>query len=81
MDLGSVVGVLLGVFALVFGMSANLTNFANLKFFLDPASFMVVMVGTVASTFITFPMSQMKTTFAVAKNAFVEPTFSNMELI
>ena len=81
MDVGSVVGLLLGAFALVFGMTANLTNFGNLKFFVDPASFAVVMVGTVASTFITFPMSQMKTTFAVAKNAFVEPTFSNMELI
>ncbi|HCK14833.1 TPA: motility protein A [Candidatus Poribacteria bacterium] len=81
MDLGSVAGLLLGVFALVFGMTANLTNFANLGFFLDPASFAVVMVGTIASTFITFPMSQMKTTFAVGKNAFVEPTFSNMDLI
>ena len=81
MDLGSVVGLFMGFLALVFGMSANFTNFANLKFFLDAVSFMVVMVGTVASTFITFPMSQMKKTFAVAKNAFVEPTFSNMELI
>ena len=81
MDVGSVVGLLLGAFALVFGMTANLTNFGNLKFFVDPASFAVVMFGTIASTFITFPMSQMKTTFAVAKNAFVEPTFSNLELI
>ena len=37
MDLGSVAGLLLGVFALVFGMTANLTNFANLGFFLDPS--------------------------------------------
>ena len=45
------VGMLLGAFALVFGMTANLTNFGNLKFFVDLASFMVVMFGTIASTF------------------------------
>ena len=46
MDLGSVAGLLLGVFALVFGMPANLTNLGNLKFFVDPGSFAVVMFGT-----------------------------------
>ena len=35
MDLGSVVGLFMGVLALVFGMSANFTNFANLKFLME----------------------------------------------
>ena len=47
-----VVGLLLGVFALVFGMSANLTNFANLGFFLDPASFALVFVPIVGTLLI-----------------------------
>ena len=81
MDIASIVGLLLGVGALVFGCTANFSNFNNLGFFLDSASFAVVFVGTIASTFITFPMSQMKTTFAVGKNAFVEPIFSNSVLI
>jgi len=47
-----VVGLLLGVFALVFGMSANLTNFANLGLFLDPASFALVFVPIVGTLLI-----------------------------
>ena len=49
-----VVGLLLGVWALVFGMSANLTNFDTLKFFLDPASFAVVFVLTVGTLLMGF---------------------------
>ena len=49
-----VVGLLLGVFALVFGMSANFTNFGNLKFFLDGASFAVVFVLTVGTLLMGF---------------------------
>ena len=47
-----VVGLLLGVFALVFGMSANLTNLGNLKFFLDPAPFALVFVPIVGTLLI-----------------------------
>jgi hypothetical protein len=36
-------------FALVFGMSANLTNLGNLKFFADPTSFVVVFVPIVGT--------------------------------
>ena len=49
-----VVGLLLGVFALVFGMSANLTNLGKIKFFLDPVSFMVVFVPIVGTLLIGF---------------------------
>ena len=49
-----ILGLLLGVLALVFGMSANLTNFDTLKFFLDPASFAVVFVLTVGTLLIGF---------------------------
>ena len=49
-----VVGLLLGVFALVFGMSANFTNFGKLKLFLDPASFVVVYILTVGTLLIVY---------------------------
>ena len=49
-----ILGLLLGVFALVFGMSANLTTFDTLKFFLDPASFAVVFVLTVGTLLMGF---------------------------
>ena len=49
-----ILGLLLGVLALVFGMSANLTNFDTLKFFLDPASFAVVFVLTVGTLLMGF---------------------------
>ena len=47
-----VFGLLLGVFALVFGMSANLTNLGNLKFFLEPTSFALVFVPIVGTLLI-----------------------------
>ena len=47
-----VVGLLLGVFALVFGMSANLTNLGNLKFFIEPTSFTLVFVPIVGTLLI-----------------------------
>ena len=47
-----VVGLLLGVFALVFGMSANLTNLGKLKLFLDPSSFALVFVPIVGTLLI-----------------------------
>ena len=49
-----ILGLLLGVFALVFGMSANFTTFDTLKFFLDPASFAVVFVLTVGTLLMGF---------------------------
>ena len=39
-------------FALVFGMSANLTNLGNLKFFLEPTSFTLVFVPIVGTLLI-----------------------------
>ena len=47
-----ILGLLLGVFALVFGMSANLTNLGNLKFFLEPTSFTLVFVPIVGTLLI-----------------------------
>ena len=47
-----ILGLLLCYFALVFGMSANLTNLGNLKFFLDPASFVLVFVPIVGTLLI-----------------------------
>ena len=49
-----ILGLLLGVFALVFGMSANFTTFGNLKFFLDPTSFAVVCNLTVGTLLIAY---------------------------
>ena len=47
-----ILGLLLGVFALVFGMSANLTNLGNLKFFIEPTSFTLVFVPIVGTLLI-----------------------------
>ena len=49
-----ILGLLLSVFALVFGMSANFTNFDTLKLFLDGASFAVVFVLTVGTLLMGF---------------------------
>ena len=47
-----VAGLLLCYFALVFGMSANLTNLGKIKLFFDPVSFVLVFVPIVGTLLI-----------------------------
>ncbi|KAA9004651.1 flagellar motor stator protein MotA [Paenibacillus spiritus] len=57
MQISSFVGIILGLVAVVFGMYLKGAPIIALK---NPAAFTIIIVGTLASLFMAFPMSEMK---------------------
>ncbi|ANE45947.1 flagellar motor protein MotA [Paenibacillus swuensis] len=57
MEKSTFIGIFMGIFAVVVGMvlkGAALSNFIN------PAAFLIIIVGTFASLFVAFPMAELK---------------------
>lgn len=75
----TIIGIILGVVAVVVGMifkGASLTAFAN------PAAFMIIIVGTIAAVVIAFPLGELKKVGALFKILFKErPLPEREELI
>lgn len=57
MELSSIIGLVLGILAIGLGM---LLKGASLLSLVNPAAFMIIMVGTAASLFMAFPMHEIK---------------------
>ncbi|MDC2863140.1 MULTISPECIES: flagellar motor stator protein MotA [unclassified Bacillus (in: firmicutes)] len=57
MDLASIIGIILGIVAIVVGM---FLKGAPLNALLNPAAFMIIFMGTFAAVCIAFPMNQLK---------------------
>ncbi|WP_369902390.1 flagellar motor stator protein MotA [Bacillus manliponensis] len=57
MDFATIIGIILGIIAVVFGM---FLKGAALEALINPAAFMIIFVGTIAAICIAFPMSQLK---------------------
>ncbi|MEI4829505.1 flagellar motor stator protein MotA [Bacillus sp. FJAT-53711] len=57
MDLASIIGIILGIVAVVLGM---FLKGASLNALLNPAAFMIIFIGTMAAVCIAFPMNQLK---------------------
>lgn len=57
MDLASIIGIILGIVAVVLGM---FLKGASLNALLNPAAFLIIFVGTLAAVCIAFPMNQLK---------------------
>ncbi|MFD2614523.1 flagellar motor stator protein MotA [Paenibacillus gansuensis] len=57
MEKSTLIGIFLGIFAVVVGM---LLKHAPLSSFNNPAAFVIIIVGTFASLFMAFPMSEIK---------------------
>ena len=53
----TIIGIILGVMAVVLGM---VFKHASLTAFLNPAAFMIIIVGTIAAVTIAFPLSELK---------------------
>ena len=66
MDLGSVLGLILGVVLLVWGIVTN----GELITYWDFASILITLCGTIASVMISFPMKQLANTGSLLKIAF-----------
>jgi chemotaxis protein MotA len=69
MDKASITGIILGIVAIVVGMALKGANPAAL---LNGAAFMIIFVGTAASLFIAFPMSDIKKFPTLVKIIFKE---------
>lgn len=67
----TILGLVFGLFALIFGMylkGAPLLSLIN-----NPAAYVIIIVGTVASVLMAFPMSDLKKVPKLFKITFVEP--------
>ncbi|WP_026671768.1 flagellar motor stator protein MotA [Alkalihalobacterium bogoriense] len=69
MDKSSIIGIILGVLAIVLGMVFKGTS---LMVLVNPAAIMIIGVGTVASLLIAFPMSEIKKVPKLFKILFTE---------
>jgi chemotaxis protein MotA len=58
MEISTIVGIILGVVALVVGMVLKGAPVASLV--TNPAAYVIILVGTAASLFVAFPMTDMK---------------------
>ncbi|MDP4099240.1 flagellar motor stator protein MotA [Paenibacillus sp. P96] len=70
MQISSIIGLALGLISLVVGMilkGAPVVNLVN-----NPAAYMIIFVGTAASVFMAFPMSEMKRVPKLFKIIFTE---------
>ncbi|MBO8158616.1 MAG: flagellar motor stator protein MotA [Thermosyntropha sp.] len=70
MDIAVIIGILLGLFALIGGMIAKGANIAIL---INPAAIIIIFVGTTAAIFNAFPMKEIKRIPALFKIIFTEP--------
>ncbi|EOC99712.1 Flagellar motor rotation protein MotA [Caldisalinibacter kiritimatiensis] len=78
MDLATLIGLISGFLFIIIGVS---TGSGNVMSFLHPASILIVLGGTIAATFVSFPIKKVLSTFKVVKNVFVNKTFSPNEII
>ncbi len=77
MDLGSIIGIVIGL-GLVF--SAILSG-GGMLLFLDPASLMIVLGGTISATLISFPLPVVKKVPGVVARAFLHKAPSPGEIL
>jgi chemotaxis protein MotA len=79
MEKSTVIGIVLGVLAVGVGMVLKHASLASL---INPAAFMIIIVGTAASIFNAFPMSEVKRIPVLLKIVFTEQKLpSKRELI
>lgn len=74
MDLATVIGVFLGVIAVFVGM---VLKGASLSILINPAAFLIIIAGTIASVTIAFPMKELKRVPKLFKIIFTETKLTN----
>lgn len=67
----TIIGLVLGLFMLIVGML--LKDAPLISLVTNPAAYVIILVGTVASVFVAFPMSDLKKVPKLFKIIFVEP--------
>lgn len=71
MDLATAIGLISGLFFLIWGISLT----GNISTFFHLPSIIIVFGGTLASTFISFPLNKVLRTMKVVKNVFTTKEF------
>ncbi|KXZ39774.1 chemotaxis protein MotA [Alkalithermobacter thermoalcaliphilus JW-YL-7 = DSM 7308] len=66
MDLGTLIGIASGFILIAIGILSN----GSILTFLDPASMMIVMGGTIAATFVAYPLPKVLESGKIVKKAF-----------
>lgn len=77
MDIATLIGFLAGIILMVIAILSN----GSLGTFIHIPSLQIVLGGTIAATFISFPLKKVVNTFKVAKNAFSKDEGSHSEII
>lgn len=79
MDLATVIGIFLGIIAVFVGM---VVKGASLSILINPAAFLIIIVGTISSVVIGFPGKELKRIPKLLKVIFTEQkTVSDVEII
>lgn len=76
MDIATIIGLLLGV-----GLVLSAIGPANLQFFIDVPSIVMVIGGTMAATLINYPLSTVVSVFGVIKNTITSKAVDLNEII
>ncbi|WP_091236199.1 flagellar motor stator protein MotA [Fontibacillus panacisegetis] len=80
MEISTIIGLILGLVALIFGMYLKGAPIASLLE--NPAAFVIIFVGTAATLFMAFPLFELKKFFKLLKMTVVKPKMiSKAELI
>lgn len=77
MDIATLIGFLAGIILMVIAILSN----GSIATFIHIPSLQIVLGGTIAATFISFPLKKVVNTFKVAKNAFSKDEVSHSEII
>lgn len=77
MDLATSLGLIAGIVFIVLGISQS----GNIFTFIHLPSILIVLGGTIASTFTSFQLKKVLSTFKVVKKAFVDKSFSPNQVI
>lgn len=72
----TIIGIFLGIMAVVLGM---IFKHASLTAFLNPAAFMIIIVGTIASVMVAFPLDDLKKVPTLFKILFTQRSLPQRE--
>ena len=78
MDLGTALGLLLGLGFITIGI---LSNHGDLRWFLDLDAIVVVLGGTFAATLVNYPLKNISNIFKVLGQAFTQEEIGHQEVI
>lgn len=78
MDIATLFGLIIGIALIIYSIAANE---GDASYFWNFPSLLLVLGGTIAATFVNYPMRNLWSVFKVVKNAFRRSTYGYQEII